>query len=189
MSSVEKEIRVKATEEQIEHIREVSEPFSKRTRMVDITCGKYGFESLATVGYICRIRALDHNYKLEIKNYSNSEKCMEKSIPLESIRDGLEFLELVGMTPYLVLDRYREIRKYNDLMIFIDEFKNDVGNFVEIEYQNSTRKEAIDFIRKMKMSEELQDKYGDIIKERLQKDKEFEEKFTESLNDYKKKTK
>jgi len=30
-------------------------------------------------------------------------------------------------------------------MIFIDEFKNDVGNFVEIEYQNSTRKEAIDF--------------------------------------------
>lgn len=187
MSNVEKEIRVEVTEEQIDNIREVTEPLSKRTRMIDITCGKYGFDSLATVGYICRIRALNHNYKLEIKNYSNSEKCVEKSLPIKSVKDGIEFLELLGMTPYLVLDRYREIRSYNDLEIFIDEFQNGVGNFIEIEYQKATREEALDFLKKMNIDQVLQDKYGDIIKERLKEDKEFEEKFTESLNDYKKK--
>lgn len=188
MSSIEKEIRVGVTNEQIDNIREVTDSVSKRTRMIDITCGKYGFDSLKTVGYICRIRAFEDDYKLEIKNYSNSEKCLEKSLPIASIEDGIEFLELLGMKPYLVLDRYREIRKYNNLILFVDEFQNDVGNFVEIEYQNATRRDAINFLKKMKIETILQDKYGDIIKERLKKDKVFEEHFTESLSNYKKKT-
>ena len=109
-------------------------------------------------------------------------------MPIASIEDGIEFLELLGMKPYLVLDRYREIRKYNNLILFVDEFQNDVGNFVEIEYQNATRRDAINFLKKMKIETILQDKYGDIIKERLKKDKVFEEHFTESLSNYKKKT-
>ena len=65
--------------------------------------------------------------------------------------------------------------------------QNDVGNFVEIEYQNASRREAIEFLKKMKIEAILQDKYGDIIKERLKKDKVFKENFTESLSNYKKK--
>ena len=42
------------------------------------------------------------------------------------------------MEPYLVLDRYREVRKYNNLLIFIDEF-DTIGSYIEIEYQESDK--------------------------------------------------
>ncbi len=185
MNDIEQEIRLEVSPNQIEKIRKNSEIINKRIRMIDITCGKYGFDSLANVGYICRIRAKNSEYLLEVKNYFEEEKCTEKSLKINSIQEGLEFLNLLGMEPYLVLDRYREVRKYNDLLIFIDEFQDDIGNYVEIEYQNSDRESALNFVRNMELDLELKDKYGDIVKKKLKNDKSFEQKFVKSLERYK----
>ena len=92
----------------------------KKTRLIDITCGKYEFDFLNKLGYIGRIRCKDSNYKIEIKNYQNKDECLEKALPINSIRDGLDFFKLLNMEPYLILDRYREVRKYNGLLIYID---------------------------------------------------------------------
>lgn len=186
MSNIEKEIRLEVNKEQIEKVRNNTELVSAKKRMIDITCGKYGFDSLSKVGYICRVRAKNGKYKLEVKNYLDSEKAMEKSIEIDSVRDGVEFLGLLGMDPYLVLDRYREIRKYNGLTICIDEFQDDIGDYIEIEYQETDRDQAIQFVEEMELTLDLKEKYGDIVKTRLEKDKEFEKKFTKSLNGYKK---
>lgn len=186
MSNVEKEIRLEVNKDQIEKVKNNTELVEERKRMIDITCGKYDFDSLSKVGYICRVRAKNGKYKLEIKNYLDSEKAMEKSIEIESVKDGVEFFELLGMSPYLVLDRYREIRKYNDLLICIDEFQDDIGDYIEIEYQKSNRNQAMQFIKEMDLKLDLKEKYGDIVKIRLANDKEFEKNFTKSLDNYKK---
>jgi len=78
---------------------------------------------------------------LEIKKYISKEECEESSILLNTISDGDSFLKLLGMKPYLYLNRLREKRSYGNLKIFIDNF-DILGNFVEIEYQNSTMDEV-----------------------------------------------
>lgn len=182
MSNIEKEIRLKISNDDIKRIKEITTPKTKRIRLIDITCGKYGFDSLKKLGYICRIRCKDNSYKIEIKKYLNNNKCEEKSLKIDNIKDALEFLSLLDMTPYLILDRYREVRTYQNLDIFIDEFK-DIGPYLEIEYQNSTFKEAISFAKNLNLDIKLEEKYGDIVKKKLETSKHFKNDFEKQLKE------
>lgn len=180
MSNIEKEIRLKINTNDIKKIKDITKTYKEKTRLIDITCGKFGFDSLKKLGYICRIRFKNNNYKLEIKKYINNNDCIEKSIKLQNIKEGLELLSLLDMNPYLILDRYREVRKYNDLLIYIDEF-DTIGPYIEIEYQNSTYDNVIDFCKKINIDIVPQDKYGDIVKEKLETSEEFKKDFELSL--------
>ena len=73
MSSIEKEIRLKINDNDIERIKNVTDSYKGRTRLIDITCGKYEFDSLSKLGYIGRIRCNGNSYKIEIKNYQNKD--------------------------------------------------------------------------------------------------------------------
>lgn len=183
MSSIEKEIRLKINDNDIERIKKITDSYKERTRLIDITCGKYGFDSLRKLGYIGRIRCNGNSYKIEIKNYQNKDECLEKSLSINSIRDGLDFFKLLNMEPYLVLDRYREVRKYNNLLIFIDEFAT-IGSYVEIEYQESDKDEAYKFIELLGLNNEEQDKYGDIVKNLISNDENFKNSMIKMLEKY-----
>ena len=183
--NIEKEIRIKINKNDIENIKNISEPVKKETHMIDITLGKYGFESLKKTGYICRIRYKNNEYYIEIKKYLNNDECIEKSIKISGLQEGIEFLNLLGYEMYLVLDRYREIRKYNNLILYIDKFE-DIGNYLEIEYQNTTILEAYEFINDLNLDKELQDKYGDIVYKKLNNDEDFSQEYNKKLSLYKK---
>ena len=183
MVNVEKEIRIKVSDNNIVSIMKNSNPYKESTRLIDITCGKYGFKSLEKVGYICRIRCKDDSYKIEIKNYQDAFDCLEKSIPISSIKDGLEFLKLLGLKPYLILDRVREVRKYNNLLIYIDKF-DLIGNYVEIEYQESSYEEAIKYLDKLNIEFIPEPKYGDIIANMITKDDKLKIELENSLLKY-----
>jgi len=181
MESIEKEIRLKVSNQDIDNIKKVSEPYKKDSHMIDVTLGKYGFESLKKVGYICRVRCKENNYFIEIKKYLNNDDAIEKSIKVNSLEEGISFLNLLGFEAYLILDRYREIRKYNNLLLYIDKFE-DIGNYLEIEYQESDKKEALKFIKDLKLSLELQDKYGDIVYKKLKEDDNFKNNYAKKLS-------
>ena len=188
MSSIEKEIRLKINDNDIERIKKVTDSYKERTRLIDITCGKYEFDSLSKLGYIGRIRCNGNSYKIEIKNYQNKDECLEKALPINSIRDGLDFFKLLNMEPYLVLDRYREVRKYNNLLIFIDEF-DTIGSYIEIEYQNihgewMNEDEAYKFIELLNLDNKEQDKYGDIVRNLISNDDDLKKKMIKKLERY-----
>lgn len=183
MSSIEKEIRLKVDDNDIERIKKVTDDYKEITRLIDITCGKYEFDSLNKLGYIGRIRCKDKNYKIEIKNYQNKDECLEKALPINSIRDGLDFFKLLNMEPYLILDRYREVRKYNSLLIYIDEF-DTIGSYVEIEYQESNKEEAYSFIELLGLNNKEQDKYGDIVRNLISSDDNLKKKMIKKLERY-----
>lgn len=168
MEDIEEEIRLEVTKDQIKQIKDITKEYKEDTRMIDITCGKYGFDSLSKVGYICRIRQKYDKITMEIKKYLEDEKCIEKSIKIDTVEDGLEFFKLLDLTPYLTLKRNREIREYNDLLIYIDRF-DDIGDYIEIEYQNSSREEALNFAKSLNIKLDFKEKYGDIVRKRVNK--------------------
>lgn len=170
MKNIEEEIRLEVTKDQIKQIKDITKEYKEDTRMIDITCGKYGFDSLSKVGYICRIRQKDNKITMEIKKYLEEEKCIEKSIKIDTVEDGTEFFKLLGLTPYLTLKRNREVRKYNNLLIYIDRF-DDIGDYIEIEYQNSSREEALNFAKNLNIKLDFKEKYGDIVRKKQESKK------------------
>ena len=84
------------------------------------------------------------------------------------------------MEPYLYLKRTREVRIYKNLRIFIDEF-DILGNFVEIEYQDSEN-EVQEFIKLIEIQGPEQDMYGGIVKDKLEIDENFKEIFAKGLS-------
>lgn len=179
----EKEVRYLINERQIKEIINNTQPYKERMEMLDITCGYDGFDSYSKYGFICRIRQKGDKKTLEVKNYTNKNECMEQSIKLEKVLDGVNYLKLIGMKPYLYLKRIREVRKFKDLKIFIDEF-DILGNFVEIEYQDSNNavKEVQEFINLIGIQGNEQDMYGGIVKDRLEKDEKFRKVFDAGLS-------
>lgn len=179
----EKEVRYLINKEQSEKIIKNTELYKEKTEMLDITCGYDGFNSYSKYGFICRIRQKGNNKTLEVKKYTNKNECLEQAIKLERIVDGVNYLKLIGMEPYLYLKRTREIRKYKNLKIFIDEF-DILGKFVEIEYQDSENevKEIEEFIKLVGIEGIEQDMYGGIVKDKLESDKNFKETFDKGLS-------
>ena len=179
----EKEVRYIIDKEQINKIKEITKPFKDRMEMLDITCGYEGFDSYSKYGFICRIRQKGDKKTLEVKNYTNKNECVEQAINLEKVVDGVNYLKLIGMKPYLYLNRMREVRKYGNLKIFIDEF-DILGDFVEIEYQDSENaiEEVKNFINEIGIQGNEQDMYGGIVKDKLETDEEFRKIFEEGLN-------
>ena len=179
---IEKEVRYQIDEEQIDKIILNTTPYKEKIEMLDITCGYKGFDSYSLYGFICRVRQKGNKKTLEVKNYLNPNECTEQEIKLENIEDGINYLKLIGMKPYLYLKRFREVRKYKDLKIFIDEF-DILGNYVEIEYQDSidSKKNINEFLNLINIKKIPLDMYGSIVKEKLEHDLEFKKVFNKKL--------
>lgn len=185
MNSIEQELRLKVTSDELKKIEKITSSYKDNFHMIDVTMGKYGFESLKKTGCIYRVRNKNGNYFVEVKKYISKDECIEKNMKVESLQEGINYLTDLGLNIYLILDRYREVRKFNELLIYIDKFE-DLGNFIEIEYQNATKKEALDFIDSLNIEMNFQEKYGDIVRKKIDEDEIYKEKYLEKIEIYKK---
>lgn len=183
---IEKEVRYRVIDKQkIEKIIANTEELESRNNVIDLVMGWNGFNSLNDYGFICRIRKKNGNIKLECKKRISNEEWNESSIDLSTIKEGYDFFSLLGMKPYLYINRYRQVRKYKDIDIYIDEV-DMLGDFIEIEYQKTyNEKEQIEnFIETFGIDSEKQKLYGDIFKERVENDKEFQQEFNKRLLEF-----
>jgi len=180
---LEKEQRYAVTEEQIIKVLEVTEPSIEKKEMLDVSFYKNGENLYELYKYIVRIRQKGERKTLEIKKYKNDETtCLEGSISLDSIKDAVNFLALMDLTPGIYLKREREVRKYKSLDIFIDRF-DVIGDFVEVEYQGSENalKEITEFRKECGIDGESEDMYGGIINTKLSTDDEFKKMYKEKM--------
>ena len=179
---VEKEVRFLVDDKAWDNALKVSDKYKEKVKMLDITMGAYGRESLAKTGRIFRVRQKPNKVTLEVKQRT-TEGWLEESVKLESVNQGVNFLTLAGLKPYLYISRFREVRKYKGLKIFFDDVEL-LGKFIEVEYQDSVdaEKELQEFINICKIKNNPQPLYGDIINERYNKDEVFKQKFDEVLD-------
>jgi predicted adenylyl cyclase CyaB len=155
--------------------------------MIDLMMGLHGFDSLSKLGYICRIRQTNDAVVIECKKYKNDRTlCDEEEIPIESIAKGYSFLSLMGLKPYLFIERKREERETPDFKICIDDVSL-LGKFVEFEFKNAddltAEKTLRNLIKSAKILGNPQKLYGDIFQERVTCDASFKREFEYRLNE------
>lgn len=181
--NIEKEVRYRISRDQIRNIINNTESYKEKVEMLDMTFGYQGFNSLACYGFICRVRQKPGKTTVEVKKRV-PEGWLEQEIKLGDISEGINYFNLVGMTCYMYLKREREVRKYGNLKIFIDEIEV-VGDFVEIEYQDSKEgeKEIAEFLKFVGLEGTIEeDLYGDIIKEQLANNEVFAKQYKRGLD-------
>lgn len=180
---LEKEVRYKINDKQtIERIVNLTTLKEEKKKNVDLVMGWDGFNSLEKYGFICRIREKNKQIYLQCKKRINENEWNEAKIDLNSFSQGYQFLSLIGMKPYLYLNKEREVRQYENLSIFIDVV-DLLGTYVEVELQEAKEpaKELQEFLQTVGLKDEREKLYGDIFKEKLESDQEFKIKFEENL--------
>lgn len=183
MNELEKEYRYIINDKIIKNIRKISTVKEKEQYQIDLTFGYAGFESLYKFGYICRIRKKGEKQWLEVKRMQKDDSFIETKIHIDKLKDGIDFFYAIGMKPYMYMIRKREILKYNNLKIFIDDV-DLLGKFVEIEFQDEANKNNIDsFLKMVEIDSEKMPLYGDIINEKLKKDNNFKREFDKRLKE------
>lgn len=180
----EKEVRYQLAENVWSKVLENTSPLIQKTHVLDITCGAFGSESLAKTGKVFRIRQKPTKIALEIKKRIGECDWLEEAIELKSVNQGLRFLHLAGLDPYLYIDREREVKEYKGLKIFFDDIQL-LGKFIEIEYQDSkdARNELDEFTKKFGITGKPEPLYGEIINKKLNSDADFNDKFTKRLKE------
>ncbi len=179
---LEKEVRYRINDKQtIEKIVNLT-TLKEEKKNIDLVMGWDGFNSLEKYGFICRIRENNEQVYLQCKKKVNENEWNEAKIDLNSFSEGYQFLSLIGMKPYLYLNRKREVRKYGNLIVFIDVL-DLLGTYVEIELQEAKEpaKELQEFLQTAEIKDEREKLYGDIFKEKLESDQDFRIKFEENL--------
>ena len=180
---IEKEVRFKIeNKSEIKKIELETEEIQGKSKTIDLVLGWKGFESLDKYGFICRVRKKNDEIYLECKKKIEETIWNESKIKLQEFKDGVNFLSLIGMKPYLYINRKRQIRKYKDLKIYIDEV-DMLGNFIEIEFQEAlNEKERIqEFLRHFNIKNREQKLYGDIFKEKIETDTNFKAEFEKKM--------
>ena len=180
---IEKEIRFKIeSDSKIKEIELETEEIQGKSETIDLVLGWKGFESLDKYGFICRVRKKNDEIYLECKKKIKDNIWNESKIKLKEFREGVNFLSLIGMKPYLYINRKRQIRKFKDLKIFIDEV-DMLGSFIEIEFQKAqNEKEQIqEFLSHFNIKNIEQKLYGDIFKEKIETDINFKAEFEKKM--------
>ena len=180
---IEKEIRFKIeSDSKIKEIELETEEIQGKSETIDLVLGWKGFESLDKYGFICRVRKKNDEIYLECKKKIKDNIWNESKIKLKEFREGVNFLSLIGMKPYLYINRKRQIRKFKDLKIYIDEV-DMLGSFIEIEFQEAqNEKEQIQEILSHFNIKNIEQKlYGDIFKEKIETDINFKAEFERKM--------
>lgn len=179
---IEKEVRYKISKTQKENIINKTRVLENENRTIDLVMGWNGFESLNKYGFICRIREKNGKIELQTKKKIKDNEWEETKIALNSFEEGYNLLKTLRMEPYLYINRIRQVRKYEDLKIFLDDI-DLLGNYVEIEFQDSkdADKNIQKFIKKFQIEDKKEKLYGDIFKEKIELDKNFEKDFMKKI--------
>lgn len=183
---IEEEVRFKINnKEQIEKILSITTSIEEKKKTIDLVMGWEGFKSLEKFGFICRIREKNNNISLQCKKRIDNNKWEESNIKINKFEEGYQFLSLLGMKPYLYINRERETRKFGNLKICIDEVEL-LGTYVEVELQNSEnkQKDLEKFLSETNIDNKKEALYGDIFKEKIENEEGFLQKFEHELHEF-----
>lgn len=181
---LEKEVRYKVSNETFERALKFNTNQNPPVQVLDITCGAYGKESLQKTGMIFRVRQKGNKYSLEIKKRTEDNNWIEESISLPNAENGLNFLNLAGIKPYLYINRMRTSFTHGNLKIDMDDVEL-LGKFIEIEYQDSkdVENELESFKTACGILGNPAPLYGNIIFEKQETDEKFDKIYTQKLNE------
>lgn len=145
--------------------------WSDVTRVIDVTFGLSGAESMQINGWVVRLRKMDEKVSLEYKAPLNKDwtEWKEIAVGIDNAKNAISMLQHIGLKPGLLLDRERITGKWKEGIVCLDKFAL-LGTFVELEIcnQNGVQLFFRDFENKFNLSETNQcEPYGKLMLARL----------------------
>ena len=180
---IEREVRYKINDEIKNKVISSSYAVELPNVCVDLCMGKYGFDSLDKLGYIIRLRNQSGKCVMESKKRLEDNSWQEVTVALNSMKEGYDFLENIGLAPYLYINRTREVRRIEMAKIFIDKV-DLLGTFIEFELEDGYQfADLEDYLDQNGIENKPEKLYGDIFKEKCQNE-EFRIKLDYELNKF-----
>jgi len=128
---------------------------------------------------------VNNNFKLEFKEIVRQGGGLEIGANLDKADSGIELLEKLGFIEAFVVAKTRDVYKYNDFEISVDQVE-ELGDFLEIEKIvnskeaiNQAREDCLKLLEKISSGAEVTNKkYGDMMQniineKKIEKDKIF----------------
>jgi predicted adenylyl cyclase CyaB len=137
----EYELRYRANESDVDRLLRMVR-WSDPSRVLDLTFGRSGAESMQIDGWVLRLRRENDAVRLEFKSPLNSDWTLwnEVSVRVDSFGRAARILELIGLRPGLLLDRTRRTAVYGGVQSSLDQVA-DLGAFVELEVLDAVSEE------------------------------------------------
>lgn len=129
-------------------------------------------------GLVARIRQVDNSARLEFKEIIRQGGGFEIEVNLDNVDFGIKLLEKLDFNESFVVSKIRDIYKYNDFEIAIDQVEQ-LGSFIEIEKMVSskeeidrTRQECVKLLKQISPDAQItNEKYGDMMQNIINKNK------------------
>ncbi|PIR89804.1 class IV adenylate cyclase [bacterium (Candidatus Gribaldobacteria) CG10_big_fil_rev_8_21_14_0_10_37_21] len=181
------EVEIKAKVQSLEPIKEkllsLAAELLKTEKQVDRVFGRVkdlDQEHKVIEGFFsARIRGRGEKRNVEFKEINRTGVGMEFSSPLSSVESGINFLTKLGFEEAFTILKVREIYKYKDFEICLDDVEQ-LGLFIEVEYplkndgdRTGALKECQDLLNLVAPNATVEPKkYGDLMQEVINKHKE-----------------
>ena len=180
MIEVEIRAKIKDINSIKEHLDLIDAQFVNNIEQVDRIFGHSKFLDKDTKiiegGLSARIRQVNNTSKLEFKEIIRNGGGFEIEAKLDNTDSGIELLEKLGFKEAFTISKIRDVYKFNDFEIAIDQVKH-LGNFIEIEKMvslkeeiNKARKDCLELLEQISSEAEITDeKYGDMMQNIINK--------------------
>lgn len=131
---IEIEKRFKLTESQFNSIKNLPLVWSAPYQLTDIVFSTTGNVDIDVVGWIVRLREKKGDIVIGYKSPLNKEltKWEEINLQVNDFAKAMKFLQKIGLSAGLVLDRIRTDCIWNNFKLTLDDLKF-LGHFLEIE--------------------------------------------------------
>jgi adenylate cyclase class 2 len=182
MIEVEIRAKIKDIDSVKEHLGLIDAQFVDNIEQIDRIFGHPKFLDKETKiiegGLSARIRQVNNSSKLEFKEIIRDGGGFEIEAKLDNIDSGIELLEKLDFKEAFTISKTRDVYKYNDFEIAIDQVEQ-LGSFIEIEKMvnskeeiNKAREDCLELLDKISSDAEItNEKYGDMMQNIINKNK------------------
>ena len=180
------EVEIRAKIKDIDYIKEhldlINAQFVDNIEQVDRIFGHSKFldkeNKIIEGGLSARIRQVNNSSKLEFKEIIRQGGGFEIEARLDNVDSGIELLEKLDFKEAFVISKIRDVYKYNDFEIAIDQVEH-LGNFIEIEKMVGSKEEidkargdCLELLQQISSEAEItNEKYGDMMQNIINKNK------------------
>lgn len=175
---IEHERRFRLTSETYLKMQSLAD-WSPPAVVTDVTMGLHGRLSMATDGWIVRLRTTNGRSIMQYKGRLDTDRRhLEAAVGVDSLENAAELLSLLGLRLGLVINRTRRYAQLNGAQLALDDV-SCLGQFLEVEVQEAQDRDIVDFLAEhIDMSAEC-GTYGDQILDRQHADSTWDHRYRE----------
>ncbi|MGH8602081.1 MAG: CYTH domain-containing protein [Gammaproteobacteria bacterium] len=153
--------------------------WSSPSVVTDVMMGRSGQLSMATDGWVIRLRKTDGRGAMQFKGrLKRDNEHLEVGVGIDSMENAAKLLSFIGLRLGLVITRTRRCAEVNGAQLALDDV-SCLGQFLEVEVSDDQDYDVFTFLsRYVDLATECET-YGDLILDKQRTDAKWAERYRE----------